>query len=167
MGAMFLFSRDRNRLDLVGQALGPQNYRLRSGGPTSHRGFFGGFLGDPGSIDSLNREGFDARNDGGLRRWEAGVEWRVPITQAFATALFMDFGDVNRGKAFRFNYIRAAAGFGFRYQTPVGPIRLDFGFLIPKWQVVGEDGPPNAFNIFRFIRGGVPGAIHFTIGEAF
>ncbi|MBW2402656.1 MAG: BamA/TamA family outer membrane protein [Deltaproteobacteria bacterium] len=94
MGAMFLFSRDRNRLDLVGQALGPQNYRLRSGGPTSHRGFFGGFLGDPGSIDSLNREGFDARNDGGLRRWEAGVEWRVPITQAFATALFMDFGDL-------------------------------------------------------------------------
>ncbi|MBW2188725.1 MAG: BamA/TamA family outer membrane protein [Deltaproteobacteria bacterium] len=56
MGAMFLFSRDRNRLDLVGQALGPQNYRLRSGGPTSHRGFFGGFLGDPGSIDSLNRD---------------------------------------------------------------------------------------------------------------
>jgi len=167
VGAMFLFARDRNRLDLVGQALGPQNYRLRSGGPTTHRGFFGGFLGDPGSIDSLNREGFDARNDGGLRKWEAGVEWRVPVTQAFTTALFMDFGDVNRGEAFRFNYIRAAAGFGFRYQTPVGPIRLDFGFLIPKWQVVGGDPPPNAFNIFRFIRGGVPGAIHFTIGEAF
>jgi outer membrane protein insertion porin family/translocation and assembly module TamA len=167
IGAMFLFARDRNRLDLIGQALGPQNYRLRSGGPTTHRGFFGGFLGDPGSIDSLNREGFDARNDGGLRKWEAGVEWRVPVTQAFATALFMDFGDVNRGEAFRFNYIRAAAGFGFRYQTPVGPIRLDFGFLIPKWQVVGGDAPPNAFNIFKFIKGGVPGAIHFTIGEAY
>ncbi len=167
IGAMFLFSRDRDRLDLVGQALGPQNYRLRSGGPTSHRGFFGGFLGDPGEIDSLNREGSDARNDGGLRRWEAGVEWRVPVTQAFATALFMDFGDVNRGETFRFDHIRAAAGFGFRYQTPVGPIRLDFGFLIPKWQVIGGDAPPNAFNIFHFIRGGVPGAIHFTIGEAF
>ncbi len=167
IGAMFIFSRDRDRLDLVGQELGPQNYRLRSGGPTSHRGFFGGFLGDPGNLDSLNREGFDARNDGGLRRWEAGVEWRVPVTQAFATALFMDFGDVNRGQEFRFNYIRAAAGFGFRYQTPVGPIRLDFGFLIPKWQIVGEEPQPNAYNIFRFIRGGVPGAIHFTIGEAF
>jgi len=167
MGAMFIFSRDQNRLDLVGQALGPQNYRLRSGGPTSHRGFFGGFLGDPGRIDSLNREGSDARNDGGLRRWEAGVEWRVPVTQAFATALFMDFGDVNRGQVWRFRYIRAAAGFGFRYQTPVGPIRLDFGFLVPKWQVIGGDAPPNAFNIFKFIRGGVPGAIHFTIGEAF
>jgi hypothetical protein len=167
MGAMFLFSRDRDRLDLIGQELGPQNYRLRSGGPTTHRGFFGGFLGDPGNIDSLNREGQDARNDGGLRKWEAGVEWRVPITQAFATALFMDFGDVNRGPTWRFNYIRAAAGFGFRYRTPVGPIRLDFGFLIPGWQVVNGTAPPNAFNIFRFIRGGVPGAIHFTIGEAF
>lgn len=167
VGGMFLFSRDSNRLDLIGQALGPQSYRLRSGGPTSHRGFFGGFLGDPASIDSLTREGNDARNDGGLRRWEASVEWRVPVTQNFTTAVFMDFGDVNRGEDFRFNYIRAAAGFGFRYQTPVGPVRLDFGFLIPKWQVVGEPPPPNAFNIFRFIRGGVPGAIQFTIGEAF
>ncbi len=167
MGAMFIFSRDRNSLDLIGQQLGPQNYRLRSGGPTSHRGFFGGFLGDAGSINSLNREGVDARNDGGLRRWEAGIEWRLPVTQSFATALFMDFGDVNRGEVWRFNYIRAAAGFGFRYQTPVGPIRLDFGFLIPKWQIVGGDAPPNAFNIFRFIRGGVPGAFHFTIGEAY
>jgi len=167
IGAMFLFARDRGRLDLIGQELGPQNYRLRSGGPTSHRGFFGGFLGDPGNLDSLNREGFDARNDGGLRRWEAGIEWRLPVTQSFATAFFMDFGDVNRGQEFRFNYIRAAAGFGFRYQTPVGPIRLDFGFLIPKWQIVGEQPPPNAYNIFRFINGGVPGAIHFTIGEAY
>jgi outer membrane protein insertion porin family/translocation and assembly module TamA len=167
IGAMFLFARDRGRLDLVGQELGPQNYRLRSGGPTSHRGFFGGFLGDPGNLDSLNREGFDARNDGGLRRWEAGIEWRLPVTQSFATAFFMDFGDVNRGQEFRFNYIRAAAGFGFRYQTPVGPIRLDFGFLIPKWQIVGEQPPPNAYNIFRFINGGVPGALHFTIGEAY
>ena len=167
IGAMFLFSRDRNRLDLIGQELGPQSYRLRSGGPTSHRGFFGGFLGDPGSVNSLTREGNDARNDGGLRRWEASVEWRLPITQRFTTATFMDFGDVNRGPNYRFNYIRAAAGFGFRYQTPVGPVRLDFGFLIPSWQIVGEPPPPNAFNIFRFIRGGVPGAIQFTIGEAF
>lgn len=167
MAAMFIFSRDRNRLDLIGQELGPQNYRLRSGGPTTHRGFFGGFLGDPGNIDSLNREGTDARNDGGLRRWEAGVEWRLPITQSFATALFMDFGDVNRGNFWRFRYIHAAAGFGFRYQTPIGPIRLDFGFLIPKWQIVGAEPPPNAYNIFKFIRGGVPGAFHFTIGEAY
>ncbi|MGB8329293.1 MAG: POTRA domain-containing protein [Polyangiales bacterium] len=167
IGAMFLYRRDTNRLDLIGQTLGPQNYRLRSGGPTSHRGFFGGFLGDPGSIDSLNREGFDARNDGGLRRWEAGVEWRLPVTASFATAIFMDFGDVNRGDVFRFNYIHAATGFGFRYQTPVGPIRLDFGFLLPRWQIVGQEPPPNAYNIFRFIRGGVPGAIHFTIGEAY
>ena len=167
IGAMFIFSRDTNRLDLVGQSLGPQNYRIRSGGPTTHRGFFGGFLGDPSSVDTLTREGFDARNDGGLRKWEAGVEWRLPVTQSFATAVFMDFGDVNRGQAWRFNYIRAAAGFGFRYRTPVGPIRLDFGFLIPRWQVVNGQAPPNAFNIFRFIKGGTPGAIHFTIGEAF
>ncbi|MGD8607668.1 MAG: BamA/TamA family outer membrane protein [Myxococcales bacterium] len=167
IGAMFIFRRDRGRLDLIGQELGPQNYRIRSGGPTTHRGFFGGFLGDPGNINSLNREGTDARNDGGLRKWEAGVELRIPITQSFTTALFMDFGDVNRGSYWRFNYIRAAAGFGFRYRTPIGPIRLDFGFLIPKWQIVGQPPQPPAYNIFRFIKGGVPGAFHFTIGEAY
>jgi outer membrane protein assembly factor BamA len=167
IGAMFIFRRDQGRLDLIGQRLGPQNYRIRSGGPTTHRGFFGGFLGDPGNINSLNREGTDARNDGGLRKWEAGVELRVPITQSFATAIFMDFGDVNRGSFWRFNYIRAAAGFGFRYRTPIGPIRLDFGFLIPRWQIVGQPPQPPAFNIFRFIKGGVPGAFHFTIGEAY
>lgn len=167
IGAMFIFRRDRNHLDLIGQELGPQNYRIRSGGPTTHRGFFGGFLGDPGDIDSLNREGTDARNDGGLRKWEAGVELRIPITQSFTTAIFMDLGDVNRGAYWRFNYIHAAAGFGFRYQTPIGPIRLDFGFLIPRWQIVGQPPPPPAYNIFRFIKGGVPGAFHFTIGEAY
>ena len=167
IGAMFIFALDGANLDLISQQLGPQTYRLRSGGPTSHRGFFPGFLGDPGSVNSLSRDGQDARNDGGLRRWEASIEWRVPVTQNFSQVVFMDFGDVNREPEYRFNYIRAAAGFGFRYQTPIGPVRLDFGFLIPKWQIVGESPQPFAFNIFRRIRGGLPGAVSFTIGEAF
>ncbi len=167
IGAMFIFSVDKDRLDLTSQELGPQLYRLRSGGPTSHRGFFPGFLGDPGDVNSLTQDGQDARNDGGLRRWEASIEWRVPVTRNFAQVLFMDFGDVNRASQFRFDYLRAAAGFGFRYQTPIGPVRLDFGFLIPKWQIIGEPPQPPSFQIFRRIRGGVPGAISFTIGEAF
>ncbi len=164
VGAMFIFGAS-DKIDQVGAELGPQNYRLRSGGPTSHRGFVAGFLGpqmDPDNPDFLV-------NSGGLRRWEASVEWRVPITPSFGTAVFTDVGDVNRdlrqgAGGFRFDYLHAAVGFGFRYQIPgIGPARLDLGFLIPRGQIIGEPPPPTTFKMF----GKVPGALHFTIGEAF
>ncbi len=164
IGGMFIFS-SSGQIDQVGATLGPQNYRLRSGGPTSHRGFVAGFLGpqnDPGNPDFLV-------NSGGLRRWEASLEWRVPVTPSFSTAVFTDMGDVNRdlnqgAGGFRFNYLHTAVGFGFRYQIPgIGPARLDLGFLIPSGQILGQPAPPVTFKLF----GRVPGALHFTIGEAF
>ena len=167
VGAMFILN-SQSSLDPVSRRLGPQNHRLRSGGPTSHRGFPAGFLGDDVSPSFPIFDGPDARNDGGLRRWEASIEWRVPITPSFSTAMFGDFGDVNRGKKFRFDHWHTAIGFGLRYQTPVGPLRVDWGFLIPRGQVIGSsDDPNNTFKIFKRIRGDVPGALHITIGEAF
>ena len=166
IGAMFILN-SRGSLDPVSRALGPQNYRLRSGGPTSHRGFPAGFLGDDATPDFPAFDGRDPRNDGGLRRWEASIEWRVPITPNFGAALFGDFGDVNRGKTFRFDHLHTAVGIGIRYQTPVGPLRADWGILIPKAQVIGGNDDSNTFKVFKRIRGGVPGAFHVTIGEAF
>ena len=74
-------------------------------------------------------------NNAGMNR--DGVIWKMTEEQ-WDTVMDIDL------KGY-FNYIRAAAGFGFRYRTPVGPIRLDFGFLIPGWQVINGTPPPNAF----------------------
>ena len=59
-----------------------------------------------------------------------------------------------------------STGAGLRYETPVGPIRLDVGYRIPKAQELGKDeliqgeGDPGTLL-------GLPIAIHFALGEAF
>lgn len=175
MGVMLV--RDANQdLDQVSALLGPQRYRLRGGGPSSHRGFAPGYLGDQQTVGvqpvcerSNPPPGTDCSeaNSGGLRRWEASVELRTPITPDFGLVLFADMGDVNRANRFRFDHIHLAVGFGLRYQTLVGPIRLDIGVLSKRAQVIGGDvnlAPVNYINL-GFVR--FPGAIHLTIGEAF
>lgn len=175
LGVMLI--RDANQdLDQVSALLGPQRYRLRGGGPSSHRGFAPGYLGDQQTVGvqpvcerSNPPPGTDCSeaNSGGLRRWEASLELRAPITPDFGLVLFADTGDVNRGTSFRFNHIHLAVGFGLRYQTLVGPIRLDIGVLSKRAQVIGNEvnlAPVNYINL-GFVR--FPGAIHLTIGEAF
>jgi len=163
VGAYFI--RDANSsLDIKSAALGPVRYRLRGGGPTSHRGFVAGFLGDV-EVPAGPGESFDSQ-DGGLRRWLGSLELRAPLTQDFGLVLFSDLGDVTRGESFRFNHLNTAVGLGLRYQTPVGPLRLDLGWLIPGAGAVGggRAAPTKDVNL-GFVR--FPGAIHITIGEAF
>jgi hypothetical protein len=85
----------------------------------------------------------------------------------------VDFG------AFRFKYLHMSCGAGLRYDTPVGPIRLDFAYRIPFLQLLGcASGSDAAYanskckeadptfgvqpTIFGF-----PAAFAFGIGEAF
>ena len=42
-----------------------------------------------------------------------------------------------------FNYMVHAAGFGIRYRTPVGPLRLDFAYSINPPSFVGFNGTIN------------------------
>ena len=80
--------------------------------------------------------------------------------------LFVDAGDVSRTSSWRFDHPQTTLGFGLRYRTIVGPLRLDAGFAPRSLQVIGED---------QRIRDGLPqsrlfgaeGALHFTIGESF
>ncbi len=167
LGGMMILDADQDQDD-VGRVLGPQRYRLRAGGPSSHRGFIPGFLGDrdepvrPGDPNSS----FYFRNSGGLRRWEASLEVRMPLSPDFGLVAFSDFGDMNRAKNYRFNHLNLAVGLGLRYQTVVGPLRLDVAGLVPRAQVVGGEENTQPFAVrapfFRF-----PGAVHLTIGEAF
>lgn len=138
-------------LDPLSRELGPNNYRLRGGGASSNRGFLAGRLG--------------VGLDGGTRRWETSLELRVPIGQDWVVAGFADFGDVSRG-AIRFDHLNATLGYGLRYHTVIGAIRLDVGYRIPRWQRAdGSGGIEDEANTLPF--SDVPGALHLTIGDPF
>jgi outer membrane protein assembly factor BamA len=146
--------------------LGPLRQRLRGGGNNSVRGYAPNTLGDVISVG-------DIVDSGGLRQWEASLELRAPLTPDFGAVLFVDVGDVSVEKRFRWNVPQTSFGFGLRYRTVIGPIRLDFGFAPKSLQVVGSSDPRRRQVIYpegafgeSYILGS-RGAIHFTIGEAF
>jgi len=105
---------------------------------------------------------------GGASMWESSVELRADVSGPFAMVLFLDASDVSRRRFdVRLDYPHLSAGPGLRYLTPVGPVRLDFGFRIPGAQRIGGSldprEEPRAFNLG--VRG--PFALHLSIGEAF
>ena len=151
LGMLFIQDSDED-LDALSSQLGPERYRLRGGGASGNRGFVPGDLGDG--------------IEGGLRRWEASLELRAMLTEAFGTVIFTDLGDVHRGSTFRFDHLNTSVGFGFRYLTPVGPLRADLGFLVDRARIIGEEAPTSNYLVnLGFVQ--FPGAFHLTIGNAF
>ncbi|HEX2676800.1 MAG TPA: BamA/TamA family outer membrane protein [Polyangiales bacterium] len=149
--------------------LGPLRQRLRGGGHNSVRGYEANTLGDVVQIGKR-------LDSGGIRQWEVSTELRIPITSSFGTVLFVDLGDVTEQKAFRLDAPQTTFGFGIRYHTIVGPLRLDAGFAPRSLQTIGGDPrtreriDPNTHTVSDFPEShifGTGGAIHFTIGEAF
>jgi hypothetical protein len=138
---------------------GPYRYRLRGGGPNSVRGF------DPNLLGDVYKSG-NCLLTGGLRQWEGSLELRIPITVDIGTVLFIDAGDVTIKPRFRLNYPHTTLGFGFRYNTLVGPLRFDMGFLPNALQSFGADEKPNS-NLQKGKLFGLNGAWHLSIGEAF
>jgi Omp85 superfamily domain len=133
---------------------------LFSGGPTSNRGYPIRGVGPAGSLpffspgveQRLGRGACDSASVdydpaqcqtpvGGQSMWEASVELRLNIIAAFSAAFFCDTSDVGRNK-FEFNFTRLhlSCGLGPRYDTPVGPIRLDVAYRIPGLQTIGDPG---------------------------
>ncbi len=164
--------------------LGPFSEQLVGGGSVSNRGYPAGFLGDVERVAIDARplpDGSEAHRavllSGGIRRWEASLELRIPITPDFGLVLFTDAGDVTRLPEFRFYLPQISPGFGFRLKTVVGTIRFDWGFRIPGIQVLGADTRPEACTSDTQtgcrpvsdvnIGVAIPGALHLTIGEAF
>lgn len=147
--------------------LGPLRQRLRGGGNNSVRGYAPNTLGDVLEVGGIV-------DSGGLRQWEASLELRAPLTPDFGAVVFVDVGDVSVEKRFRWNVPQTSFGFGLRYRTVIGPIRLDFGFAPKSLQVVGSSDPRRRITLESEGRPfgesyilGSRGAIHFTIGEAY
>ena len=105
----------------------PASERFFAGGDTTVRGFALDRLGDDATIDS---RGFPT---GGNAMVVLKSELRVPVTRALQVVGFLDAGNVfDRVSNLRLGRIRGAAGFGVRYRSPVGPIRVDLGFKLDR-----------------------------------
>jgi outer membrane protein insertion porin family len=72
---------------------------------------------------------FLPRPTGGDALVEANVELRFPIGGDFQGVSFLDVGQVwDRQNRFSFDQLEVTPGFGVRYLTPVGPIRVDLAY---------------------------------------
>ena len=147
------------------------------GGPTSNRGYPLRGVGPHDYIPYLSPAGQSGAaggcnpNDqscylptGGLSLWEANAEVRFVVSGPFSTAVFCDAGDVSPFSVdIRLDRPHLSCGAGARYDTPVGPIRLDVGYRIPGLQF--PKGAP--FDVEPAPLLGMPIAVAFGIGEAF
>lgn len=187
-GGSLTSSRGAEASETVDPALVSDQQKLNlrafySGGPSSNRGYplrtvgpHGpvGFLVPSNSRGCINWETTEGcmRPLGGVSLWEASVEARIPLPgeAPLEAVLFVDASDLTRevGQV-RLNVPHLSPGFGLRYLTPIGPLRLDVGWRVPSLQAIGKDSLPEAEgrpgdDLFGFF----PGAVHVVFGtEAF
>lgn len=95
---------------------------------------------DPGGVPV---EDFQPRPVGGQAVVEANLEYRFPLTETFQAAVFVDGGLVSDGLRglVRKGGRAVTPGFGARWSSPVGPIRVDLGIrplLVEELPVVTE-----------------------------
>ncbi|MCC6536735.1 MAG: BamA/TamA family outer membrane protein, partial [Bryobacterales bacterium] len=143
----------------------PLPERYFSGGASTHRGFPDNQAG-PRDVNT----GFPL---GGTALLTNNVELRFPLYgESVGGVAFYDAGNVYRGVSdisFRirqkdatdFSYLVHAVGLGLRYKTPVGPVRVDFGWApnSPRFSYV-RSGNPVTDRISRF-------QFHFSLGQTF
>jgi outer membrane protein insertion porin family/translocation and assembly module TamA len=79
---------------------------------------------------TLRDRDFEPRPLGGNFVAEGSVEARFPVWQELIGAVFVDAGVVSQrtNPALAKKITAVTPGFGFRYRSPVGPIRADIGF---------------------------------------
>lgn len=94
----------------------PASLRFFAGGDNSVRGF---------GYESLGPENSDGEVVGGKHRLTGSVEYDHRVWGDFALATFYDAGNAFDTRDFTFY---SSVGVGFRWFSPIGPIRVDFGF---------------------------------------
>lgn len=98
----------------------PYSLRFYAGGDQSVRGF---------AYQSISPENEDGELIGGKYLLSGTMEYNYQFAQNWRAALFVDGGTATNDFSDEFE---VGAGFGFRYLTPVGPIRIDHAWGLTK-----------------------------------
>ncbi len=127
----------------------PASERFYAGGDTTVRGFA---LDRLGTQDTIDPAGFPK---GGHGLVVLNAELRIPVRGVLGAVAFVDGGNVFRTvDEMDFGQLRAAVGFGLRYRSPVGPIRIDLGIKMDRRLLpTGQRERPTA--------------LHISLGQAF
>ena len=126
----------------------PASERFFTGGESTIRGFALDSVGVP---ETLTPSGFPKGGDAEI---VLNAELRLPIRGRMGGVVFVDGGNVfARASDLDLSQLRGSVGFGARYRSPIGAIRLDMGFKLDR-RVIGTALEP------RY-------AVHFSIGQAF
>lgn len=154
-GRVVLAARVRGGTFLGGEI--PATERFFSGGGTRHRGFGERSL-SPMVVGDIEGETFEVPY-GGTALFETSVEARVRIATwravGVGAVVFLDGGDVVEDRDdLDLSNLHWAIGAGLRFETVVGPVRLDLGYRLNR------TGPTEPAPGSRF-------ALHLSIGEAF
>ena len=126
-----------------GKNVVPIDERFFIGGAYTIRGYKYGYAGplDPKTDDPI----------GGRKMWVVNLEADYPIKKnMFYVAAFFDMGNSADTWSGLVKDIKAGTGFGFRFITPMAPIKIDFAWKLKK--------VPGDTSRFR---------IHLTIGSFF
>ena len=136
----------------------PISERFFAGGNTTVRGFALDRLGHPRTVTggTIDQDGFP---QGGNALVILNSELRVRVTPAIGVVTFLDAGNVyDRVEHVSLGRIRSGAGFGVRYNSPVGPLGFDIGFKLGERHFFGDEANPQQEQLW---------ALHFSFGQAF
>jgi outer membrane protein insertion porin family len=155
LGLAHGFAREVSGLDEIGAPIVgviedlPASERFFAGGDSSVRGFALDRLGDDATISP---SGFPTGGNGLI---VLNGELRVSVVGNFQAVGFVDAGNVvRRVSDLNVSDLRVTSGFGIRYASPFGPIRLDWGFKLDRREL--STGRLEGSN-----------RIHISIGQVF
>ncbi len=97
----------------------PKSLRFFAGGGNSVRGY---------TYESLGEPNPDAKGKvlGGKNLLNLSLEYQYPVTKEWSAVAFVDAGNAFDDWG---NYkLHIGIGFGARYKSPIGPVRIDIGF---------------------------------------
>lgn len=138
----------------------PISQRFFSGGATTLRGFRFEEAGPQGILEPRNAQELPTLVPlGGDAMVVLNSELRYPLTKQLRLVPFYDFGNVFRKVSdISFGGMTHTIGIGLRLNTPIGPVGIDYGYLLD---------PPSFTSATGIILRQPQGVIHIRFGQSF